>query len=379
MLALMQVPEGTRVSAFLRQARPTGHAVALILVVALSGAVLWWLKPQDVSAVKVGADVIAVFPFTTSGPGVSYLAEGMVDLLGINLNEVPGVRTTSARTGLRHWRERAASGDVDLAGAIEVGRRVGARSVLTGSVLATGSELRLSAELHGVDGGRLASAGVDGTPSDVLGLVDRLSLALLEDVWRSREPLPRFQISVITTDALGAMREYLRGEAHFRRGQWGPAIAAYERAVAADTAFAIAYHRLAQAYGWSENVFSESTAFSVDAAHRFSDRLPARQRRLVEARWLGDQDLMSPAPNDSLRAYLERYPDDVEAWHILADRGFHQQQVYGWGSERLLDPVERLLALDSTLAPALIHPIQLGLRYGDRDVFDEKLTAACRH
>ena len=77
-----------------------------------------------------------------------------------------------------------------------------------------------------------------------------------------------------------------------------------------------------------------------------------------------------------LRAYFERYPDDVEAWHILADRDFHQQQVYGWGCERLVEPVERLLALDSTLASALIHPMQLALRYGDLDVFERYQTLA---
>lgn len=160
-------------------------AIALIL---LSGGT-WWLRPHLFGAVRPGADVIAVLPFSTSGPSVGLLGEGLVDLLSANLNEVGRVRTIDPRTTMHRWKQAAVDGTVDLEGALDVGRALGAGSVLLGSVVEAGGTARLSAELISVDGGRLASAAREGAADSVFDLVDGLSVDLLRDVLaRTRAP-----------------------------------------------------------------------------------------------------------------------------------------------------------------------------------------------
>ena len=64
---------------------------------------------------------------------------------------------------------------------------------------------------------RVGRAQVDGPADSILPLVDRLSVALLRDVWRSREPLPSLDLGSLTTDSIAALRAYLQGERYYRR------------------------------------------------------------------------------------------------------------------------------------------------------------------
>ena len=45
----------------------------------------------------------------------------------------------------------------------------------------------------------------------------------------------------------------MEGEVLYRRGDFDAAVPAYERAVEADSTFALALHRLATSYGWAES------------------------------------------------------------------------------------------------------------------------------
>ena len=374
-LRRMQQPTRSRVPALLQEARLAGYTKAFVVVVAVFGIAFWWLKPQD-GVVTRGAEVMAVLPFTTSGEGTNYLAEGIVDLLAINLGEVDAIRTANSRIVLRFHREADRPGGADLPAAVALARSVGAGSVLTGSVTGRGADLELSAELHLTAGRRIAAALVEGSASDVLALVDDLSEALIGDLWRSREPMPGFDVGGVTTMSFQALRHYLRGEALFRRGQWRAAAGAFTRAVRADTTFALAYSRLSDTYGWADGIFTERATLHSEAAHRLAERLPARQRRLVMARWQAGRDMSDRAPADSLRALLASYPDDLEALHLLAEIGFHQRPLYALGLEDLTEPVERLLALDSTMTAGLIHPIESALQFGDQARFERYLGMA---
>ncbi len=134
--------------------------------------------------VHADAQVLAVMPFSTSGPDIEYLAEGMVDLMSTNLNGVGGIRTVDSRTVLHRWRGRAENDIVDLDGSLAIGRDVEAGSVLLGSVVSTGSGVRLHAELYSTNGNEMANVSVEGSADDVLLLVDSLSLRVLREVWR---------------------------------------------------------------------------------------------------------------------------------------------------------------------------------------------------
>jgi len=352
-----------------------GYADAFVVGVALFGAALWGLKPGD-GVVSSGAEVVAVLPFDVAGEGVNRLAEGMTDLLSLSLEATGEIRTPNARMVTGRFREAGRPGEDELPAVLALGRGVGAGSVLTGSVTARGARIELSATLRRLDGWRIAEARAEGRVDDLLELVDALTDELVQRVWRSSEVVPSSDIRTVTSNSSEALNHYLKGEALFRRGQWRAASSSFTRALAADTTFALAHARLADTYGWADGTFTESAELSVGAAQRFADRLPARRRRLISARWLAGQDVADRAPTDSLEALLEAYPDDLEALHLLAEIRFHQRPLYGLGLEELVEPVERLLAVDSTMTAGLIHPIEVTLQFADRSRFERYLGMA---
>ncbi len=341
-----------------RRAQRRMAMVAATIVLVLLAA--WWLRPRGLeSAVAADARVIAVVPFTTSGPGVELLGEGMVDLLSTNLDAVGGIRTVDPRTVLNRWRRLADDGGVDLEASLTIGRDVGAGSVLLGSLVEAGAEVRLTAELRTVRGERIAQASADGPADSVLALVDSLSLRLLRSVWRSRQPLPDLRVSAITTGSLDATRAFLEGEQHYRRSQWDSALAAFGTAIREDPTFALALFRMGQTVSWLRGHGSPQAVRLGEAAAEFAERLPVRERTLVVANQLFQAGRL--AALDTLRGYVRRYPDDTEGWHQFAAVQYRARYLVAADPEQLYAAYDRVYELDSTLAPALLDPIELSL------------------
>jgi serine/threonine-protein kinase len=319
-------------------------------------------RPEG-AAVASAAETIAILPFNASGPGTEVLGEGMVDLLSTNLQGVGGIRTVDPRAVLKRWNGSRGGAGGDLEGALKVGREVKAGSVVVGSAVSTGHRVRLSADLYSIGGERIARAQVDGSSDSVLPMVDRLSVALLRDVWRSREPLPSIRIAGLTTDSIEALRAYLQGEQYYRRLVFDSALAAYTRAVEVDSTFALAHLRRGLTFGWTGGYGSPPSTAAAEAAMRFAGRLPPRERRLLNAYHLFD--LGKPRAIDSLRAFVADYPDDMEGWYNYGEALFHLRGFAPSSPDTIVAAFDRVLRSDSSLTPAVIHPLQLGLIYRD--------------
>jgi tetratricopeptide (TPR) repeat protein len=335
-------------------------SAAFLLII---GGGFWWLRPGILGAVRPDAQVIAVLPFNTSGADDALLGEGMVDLLSVNLDGVGGIRTVDSRTVLHRWRQRAGDTGVDLEGALALGRDLGAGSVLLGSIVSYGAEVRLTAELHSVRGTELARAQADGHPDSVLALVDSLSIEMLREIWLAREPIPELRVEAITSGSVEAIRDYLVGLQHYRRSEWELAVTALERAVAEDSTFALALYHLAWSQGWATGQGDPVFAGYAEAAWRYSDRLPARERSLVAAFKLWAEGRTSAV--DSALEHVRRYPDDPEGWYMLGEARSHSHLVRAFELDELYGPFDRALELDPSFSPALMHPLHLGLFYDD--------------
>jgi len=354
-----------------------GGLVAIVSVL----AVAWlWVRPNvAIGEVAAGADVIAVLPFDVRGEGLEVMAEGMVDLLSRNLDEVGAIRTVDPRTVLSRWKQQADAG-VELNDALRLGNEVEAGSILWGSVTAVGGDVRIAGDLYTVAGAELASVAVDGSSENVLALVDSFSVVLLREVWRSKQPVPRFNVAAITTGNPAAIRAYLQGERFYRASQWDSAVAAFQRAVSADSAFALAHYKTARALLWTSGSNAEMVQQAADLAYRYGDRLPTRERILVLAQELRLTGHEAEA-RDSLEEYLNRYPDDPEALFVVVDEEYHRLAESDplaaalTPAEEKLSPFDRVLQLDPTYTPALIHPLEISLESGDSTLIDRYLAA----
>ena len=333
-----------------------GVVTALLIVGAFLGYRAW----ANRSPVRSGAELIAVLPFTTAGSGVELLGEGMVDLLSTNLNAVGGISTVDPRTVLSRWKKQGGTARED---ALAVGRSLEAGSVLVGSVVAAGPTVRINAELTSVTGEALARAQVNGPSDNLIALVDSLSLALLRDIWRSKEPMPSLHVGAITTNSVDAIRSFLSGEKAYREARWDSAIAFFSRAVELDSTFALANFRLALAYGWTGGWQTPHSISATRAAVRFANRLPERDRALLTGYNLFTQARLEAV--DSMRRYLAAYPKDPDGWFMLADAQYHMNSLLGLTPAQLRAPFDSVIRLDPTLVPAYIHPIENSLMHRD--------------
>lgn len=348
-----------------------GGAVAA-LVVATAMLVNGLDRSVGSHSVDTGAEIIAVLPFVAEGPGVEFLGQGMADLIATNLDGVGGIRTVDPRTVLHHLPRRERGDRLDRARALEAGRLVNAASILAGNIVSAAGRVRINAELYAVGGDRLARASADGPIDSVFALADSLSLRLIREVWRSREPLPEFRISAVTTGSLDAIRSYLRGEQHFRASRWDSATVAYQEAVEADSTFALALLKLSIVSTWVRG-HGDSVAIRYSAAaSRYASRLPARERLLVAGNELFNRGHLDAV--DSLRAYATRYPTDAEGWFFLGEALFHAQPLLALSLDEVLAPYEQVHRLDPTLTPAYIHPLELSLLFGDSARFERYLN-----
>ncbi|HYO45383.1 MAG TPA: hypothetical protein VEY33_01670, partial [Gemmatimonadota bacterium] len=213
----------------------------------------------------------------------------------------------------------------------------------------------------------LGQAQVEGAPDSVYMLVDRLSIEALKIILdRPADDLPRVQLAHVTTASLPALRAYLEGEVLYRKADWPAAIDAYQRAVAADSTFALAWLRLSESISWlpagdrPEGDVDEPAA----RAARHVDRLAEREAVLVRAYQhfiiAGSMTMLEP-----LKSATRRYPDDPELAYLLGEHYAH------FGDQLLVDPAEteraldRAIQLDPTFAPYYQHPIEYAFYRGD--------------
>ncbi len=321
------------------------HVLAATLGVAVIAAGAWGIRRFGVTSSDGGAhDRFAVLPFTVRGNDqLAYLGEGIVDLLSRNLDGVDDLQAVDPGTVLSALAKNGvAAGRVDEGR--DVVRQVGAGTYITGTVVASGPTLRIQASLfeNGDEAPPRAQVSVEGDTAQVLQLVDRLSAELMV----KRRPGPAYrltQTAAVTTRSLPALKAYLEAERDLRNGKPDTAIAGFQRAVAEDSTFALAYYRLAVAAGWAERHALSSE--SVTRALATSARLADRDKRLLAAY----AAFRRGSPNDAERQYrkiLEDYPDDLEAEFQLADVLHQYNPLRGRPRGEARELFDKVLALD---------------------------------
>jgi serine/threonine protein kinase/tetratricopeptide (TPR) repeat protein len=317
------------------------------------------------------SNTLAVLPFRVVDPSLGLWREGMVDLLSINLDGAAGLRTIHPRTVLSRWhREVGDETRTDQSATLGVAQRSGARYALTGSIVGSGKDIRLTAELYEVGGGSVkARVQVEGPSDSIPGLVDRLSLDLLRSgavgaVAGNDAP----DISGATTRSLEALKSYLAGEQKFRRARAPEAIEDFKHAVEADSTFALALYRLSLAEGWSvsPHELGEGDQGYAARAARYSDRLRPREALLVRALTQLNPGFLESI--QTLRTATRQYPEDAEAWFLLGDALFHIGGMALEPREEFRRALRRSIELDPAFGPAYLHLAE--------DAFDRLDSAA---
>jgi TolB-like protein/Flp pilus assembly protein TadD len=225
---------------------------------------------------------VAVLPFVgLGGEGdldTELLGFGIADQILTDLCRVGDLRVVARTSSFAYW---GVSDDVRI-----IGRKLGARAVLEGSVQRSGDRLRVTTQLVSAeDGYHLWSERYDRTIEDVFQIQDEISsnvARVLNAVLREHE---RKAMSRVPTREIEAYELYLRGRRFLfqtRRKRLEYAREMFQRAIDIDPGFALAYAGVADVAALLGMYYPAARA-DLEAAQRASERALELDPDLAEA------------------------------------------------------------------------------------------------
>jgi adenylate cyclase len=213
--------------------------------------------PSDAAPALPDKPSIAVMPFAnlSNDPDQEYFADGMMDeiVTALTCNRALFVIASSSTLG---FKARPAS-------AQDVGRQLGVRYVLEGSVRKSGDQVRIATKLvDAANGAQIWAERFDDTLADVFALQDRVALSVAGVIGPAIAAVDERRGVGRPTESLGAYDLQLRAGPllrAFRRAEVTQALELLERAIALDPRYAMAlavaatcHHNIA-VYGWSDD------------------------------------------------------------------------------------------------------------------------------
>jgi serine/threonine-protein kinase len=361
----LEALSGERVPAARLRWRP-GRRTAFLGLAAVLVGVASQFVPRRAARPALDPDLVAVAPFDVFIPELELWREGLMDILSRSLDGAGPLRTVSPTIVMRGWAGRA-----DPASASELGTRTRARLVLFGQLLGfRGDSARLTATLFDVATGAPIMPEIElrELAANADRLADSLTVTLLRELSRTR-PVGAVRSAALGSTSLPAIRAFLRAEQFYRRGLRDSAAVHYDRTLAMDSSFALAWRRLALI---RELVPGVLVTYRLRAGSH-NHGLPPRDSFLVLVDSV-EGALRQASRGDHLQwpllrrlfltldSAVDRYPEDPEIWERMGDMSYH------WPGgptprtdQEALAAIDRAIALDSGYAPGYAHAIDLAV------------------
>ena len=307
----------------------TGHrlnvAIVVLLVAALSMFVFDRLSPPDPASPasastqdEDGERSIAVLPFADMSPegDQAYFADGIAEELLNVLAKVDGLKV-AARTS--SFKFRGDEHDI-----VEIGSALNVASVLEGSVRKSGNQVRITAQLIGVDGGyHLWSETYDRELDNIFAVQDEIATSIVNALKLTLQ----LDAGSAQAESGEAYDLYLRGRELAREPSKAGLMRAlqyYDQALAINPDFVPALGAVASAWIWLEDYGGVQGQEAFDkaepAARRALELDPTRADALTAMGFIEDRQYDN---NVAARDYFERAlaanPAHTEAATLYAD------------------------------------------------------------
>jgi TolB-like protein/DNA-binding winged helix-turn-helix (wHTH) protein len=305
-----------------------------------------WRSAPQISA-------LAVLPLEnlSHDPEQEYFADGITDALITDLAKVTNARITSRTSIMRY---KGAKKTIR-----EIGRELKVDAVVEGTVMRSGNRIRITAQLIQVSTDmHLWAESYDRDVSEILTVQNEVATDIARRVSGLVRPLAQAQR--VNGEAYGS---YLKGRYFFYQYTslgWQQSIDSFNRAIASDPGFALAYSGLADAYivagAYGSIRGAEALAHGkAAAAHalELDDKLASAHYALATAYAWYDWDWKNA--EKEFRRALELDPNDAlgRNWYggYLSLRGHHDEAVDEHERARELDPFS--LIINANLARSL--------------------------
>jgi tetratricopeptide (TPR) repeat protein/TolB-like protein len=302
--------------------------VALVVLIAAAIFLVPALKKSGAgkAAAKIpGSVAVVAFENQTGDPKYDTLRKVIPSLLITNL-ENTGLFQVSTWERMRDVLGQIGRKDIDVVDG-EAGfafcRREGVAFIVVGSFSRLGETFVTEFKLLDPDSRKIVkTAAARGTGEDsILNVhIDELSRLIAQGMGVAGQKLDstRMAVAEVTTHSTEAYAAYLQGREQLDRFDEPGARKSFERAVALDPEFAIAYVRLAQ------TLERDGDTAKIQAAYRkakeLSARAPEKERLLIEARYAWRVERDNRKAIELLRTLVAKYPSEKEFHFELGGR-----------------------------------------------------------
>ena len=249
---------------------------------------------------------IAVLPFQnlSGDPSQEYFADGVVEDIITGLSRLRSL-VVIARNSSFTYKGRA----VDVK---QVGRELGVRYVLEGSLRKSANRVRIAGQLVDAStGAHIWGERFDGTLEDIFDLQDQITTSVVGAITPKLEEAEIARAKRKPTESLDAYDYYLRGMASFYRLTTeanNEALRLFSRAIELDPDYAVAHGMASWCYVWRKlNGWLTDRKSEIEIGGRLA-------RRAVE---LGRDDAITLSRGGHALAYLLH---EVEAGAVFTDR-----------------------------------------------------------
>ena len=226
---------------------------------------------------------------------------------------------------------------VDFAVAREIATREGLRAVVDGEISRLGGKYAVTVKLMSPQTGELLGSfrEVADSEDELLPTIDKLAKDMRARVGESLKSVQAtMPLERVTTPSLEALKKYVQGNRIMSFGSdWERGSALLHEAISLDTAFAMAYRRLAVEY--SNRGMLDKSMPLLQKAFDHSDRLSDAERYLVHATyWARGPKQDMAKSTTAYEALLEIQPEYVTALNNVSIN-FRWQRNYAKAEQYL--------------------------------------------
>jgi TolB-like protein/uncharacterized protein HemY len=295
-------------------------ALALLVLLAIGG-IAWYAKHSPAQSGAVAAKPsVAVLPLQnlSAEPDSTYFSDGMTDEITTKLSKIQGIDVAS------HSSVAALKGTDKSA--TEIGKALGVRYLLEGSVRKAGDQVRINVHLiDSTSGFQVWADDFSGEMKDVFSLQEQTALKIAESLNLKLSPQEQQAIQHRYTQNPQAYDAYLRGEAFVEYGDQPEKLAAarryFEEALQSDPD----YPRALAGLAWVElqtyrNI--DSNPSQLQRAEQFAQRALASDPRLSETHvalgMLSGNKYDYVGAAREFRTAVDLEPNNAYAWDMLS-------------------------------------------------------------
>ncbi len=259
------------------------YMLAAIIFIIIAGSGVWWWQKSEISRHEEPARTayglpdkpsIAVLPFSNLSDDKTqkYFADGIALDISTDLSKISGLFVIAHEASLDPGQN-----------AQTVGKKLGVRHILKGSVRRAGQNIRITAQLIDVTTQEhLWAERYDGSMEDVFALQDKVTARIVSALRLQLTAGEKNRLSSKETTNLAAYDRFLQGWSRLRRRtpqSIVEALAFFTKAIELDPDYGRAYAALASTYweswekGWHENLGLTRRAARKKAMHFLAQAL----------------------------------------------------------------------------------------------------------